>query len=62
MFQKTGSHFYGYMIIILSFKLELRDEQDGAWIDRGVTVLGMQQYYNISIYCNIYYCNTIQYA
>ena len=25
-------------------------------------VLGMKQYYNISIYCNIYYCNTIQYG
>ena len=24
--------------------------------------VGMQQYYNISIYCNIYYCNTIQYG
>ena len=22
----------------------------------------MKQYYNISIYCNIYYCNTIQYG
>ena len=22
--------------------------------------LGMKQYYNILIYCNIYYCNTIQ--
>ena len=27
-----------------------------------VYVLEMQQYYNISIYCNIYYCNTIQYG
>ena len=22
----------------------------------------MKQYYNVSIYCNIYYCNTIQYG
>ena len=27
-----------------------------------VHILGMKQYYNISIYCNIYYCNTIQYG
>ena len=26
-----------------------------------IRTLGMQQYYNISIYCNIYYSNTIQY-
>ena len=24
--------------------------------------VGMKQYYNISIYCNIYYSNTIQYG
>ena len=27
-----------------------------------VCILGMKQYYNISIYCNIYYSNTIQYG
>ena len=26
-----------------------------------VCLIGMQQYYNISIYCNIHGCNTIQY-
>ena len=25
-------------------------------------LVGMKQYYNISIYCNIYYSNTIQYG
>ena len=25
-------------------------------------IVGMKQYYNISIYCNSYYCNTIQYG
>ena len=27
-----------------------------------IYILGMKQYYNISIYCNIYFCNTIQYG
>ena len=28
--------------------------------DTHVRTLGMKQYYNVSIYCNIDYCNTVQ--
>ena len=28
--------------------------------DVATYIVGMQQYYNISIYCNIHYCNTIR--
>ena len=37
-------------------------QSDGGHSESVWYPLGMKQYYNISIYCNICFCNTIQYG
>ena len=56
---KEATVFYRQLTDLLSHKSNLKYSTTLAWMR---CTLGVKQYIDISIYCNIYYCNTIQYG